>query len=77
MKTPLHQSPDDKAYDKLHAHAERLAEALDDITGTLEVHEVDTLDCDRAGKKFCTCLERRISKADKALTLYRAENPKV
>lgn len=64
-------------YTTLRAHAERLAEALKDITETLEAHEVDTLDCDRAGNKFCTCLERRISKADKALTLYRAENPKV
>jgi len=61
----------------LRAHAERLAEALKDIAETLEAHEVDTLDCDRAGNKFCTCLERRISKADQALTLYRAENPKV
>lgn len=30
----------------------------DELFGMLEAHEVETLDCDRRGERYCDCLER-------------------
>jgi hypothetical protein len=56
-----------KERDESHARELALREALHWTVEILDAHEVETLDCDRRGEKYCTCLERQLAKARAAL----------
>lgn len=44
---------------------------LNDLLLVLDAHEVETLDCDRRGNKYCDCLEK-VPKRAEALTCSHA-----
>ena len=44
-----------------------LASAVRELLAVLDAHEVDTLDCDRAGVAHCDCLQRARKKVDAML----------
>ena len=52
--------------------ADERFKALHDLLLVLDAHEVETLDCDRRGNKYCDCLEK-VLKPAKALTCSHAQ----
>jgi hypothetical protein len=44
-----------------------LVEALRNIVGVIEAHELTSLSCDNDGEKFCDCLDNAVKQAKTAL----------
>lgn len=55
------------AWDADHEAVAKAREALRSLVGTIEAHDVRTLDCDRRGVEYCNCLERPMKMAHAAL----------
>lgn len=51
---------------------EKAREALNQLVGTIEAHDVMTLDCDRRGDEVCNCLDQPMKRAREALSLLEA-----
>lgn len=58
--------------DEWAAEVEQLKAELGNIVNVIEAHDIDTLDCDNAGEKYCDCLYKAINKARK---LIKNEEP--
>jgi hypothetical protein len=44
-----------------------LVEALENLVGTIEAHDLISLSCDNDGQEFCDCLDNAVKQAKKAL----------
>lgn len=44
-----------------------IEQQLRDIIGIIEAHEIDSIDCDRAGDRHCNCLSSTVNRAKKIL----------
>jgi hypothetical protein len=53
-----------------------LAAAVRELLAVLDAHEIDTLDCDRAGVVHCDCLERARVKVESMMPNGKVEAPK-
>lgn len=45
-----------------------LVEALKNLMGVIEAHDLVSLSCDNGGKEFCDCLDNAVKKAKTALS---------
>jgi len=45
------------------AEIERLRDALTLLIGTIEAHEIDSLQCDRSEERYCNCLRAALARA--------------
>jgi len=46
---------------------DRVIKAGELIIETINSHEIETLDCDRRGEKYCNCLEQSLALWDKTV----------
>lgn len=53
--------------EKLRAQNAELLTALENITGTIQSHETESLSCDRDGEKYCDCVELATAAAQQAI----------
>jgi hypothetical protein len=56
---------------RIESFLERLIEAGELIKETINSHEIETLDCDRRGEKYCDCLEKSLDSWDKVVKLRK------
>jgi len=45
------------------AEIERLRDALALLIGTIEAHEIESLQCDRTEERYCNCLRESVARA--------------
>lgn len=56
---------------KLENLLKKVVEAGELIKETINAHEIETLDCDRRGEKYCDCLKQNLALWDKAINLTK------
>jgi chromosome segregation ATPase len=58
---------------KAMSRAEVLAAEVRGLLAVIDAHDMDTMDCDRTGDKYCDCLRRQMDKIRTALDAAKFE----